>query len=67
MLLRVNGQHMQIEEDQLSVKDLLESLDLGVKTVVIECNEQILTKDMHPNTLLKDGDHIEIVHFVGGG
>lgn len=67
MLIRVNGQHMQIEEDQLSVKDLLESLDLGVKTVVIECNEQILTKDMHYSTLLKDGDHIEIVHFVGGG
>ncbi|WP_160031913.1 sulfur carrier protein ThiS [Paenibacillus sp. An7] len=67
MLLRVNGQHMHIEEDQLSVKDLLESLDLGVKTVVIECNEQILTKDMHISTLLKDGDHIEIVHFVGGG
>lgn len=67
MQLRVNGQHMQIEEDQLSVKDLLESLDLGVKTVVIECNEQILTKDMHISTLLKDGDHIEIVHFVGGG
>nr|WP_328802938.1 sulfur carrier protein ThiS [Paenibacillus sp. An7] len=58
---------MHIEEDQLSVKDLLESLDLGVKTVVIECNEQILTKDMHISTLLKDGDHIEIVHFVGGG
>lgn len=67
MKLRVNGQYMQIEEEQMSVKDLLKSLDLGVKTVVIECNEQILTKDMHTSTLLKDGDHIEIVHFVGGG
>lgn len=67
MKLRVNGQYMQLEDGQMSVKDLLESLELGVKTVVIECNDHILTKDMHTNTFLKDGDHIEIVHFVGGG
>lgn len=67
MKLKINGQYMYIKDKQMSIKDLLESLELGVKTVVIECNEQILTKDMHASTLLKDGDHIEIVHFVGGG
>ncbi|WP_211747845.1 sulfur carrier protein ThiS [Paenibacillus sp. Marseille-Q4541] len=67
MKLRVNGQFMQLEDTQISVQDLLESLELGVKTVVIECNDHILTKEMHTSTLLKDGDHIEIVHFVGGG
>jgi thiamine biosynthesis protein ThiS len=35
--------------------------------VAVELNRDIVTRDRWPDTLLKDGDRLEIVHFVGGG
>ncbi|MCM3783861.1 sulfur carrier protein ThiS [Neobacillus mesonae] len=67
MKLLVNGQNMQFDESITSVSELIDSLELGIKTVVVEWNEQILTRDLHSSTRLTDGDRIEIVHFVGGG
>lgn len=67
MKLVINGQYKSIDDSIISVSDLIDSLELGVKTVVVEWNDQILTKDLHSSTKLTDGDKIEIVHFVGGG
>ncbi|RUT35936.1 sulfur carrier protein ThiS [Paenibacillus zeisoli] len=68
MKLRINGQFMDLDEKAITtVEDLLHSLDLGVKTVVVERNQEILLKEQHAATPVKDGDTIEIVHFVGGG
>ncbi|GIP19912.1 MULTISPECIES: sulfur carrier protein ThiS [Paenibacillus] len=67
MKIRINGQIMTLDQEIRTVHDLLESLDLGVKTVVVEQNHDILHQDQHEEALLSDGDSIEIVHFVGGG
>lgn len=68
MKLRINGQYMHLDEEAIkSVGDLLHSLDLSVKTVVVERNHEILLKEQHADTPVEDGDTIEIVHFVGGG
>ncbi|WP_405152826.1 sulfur carrier protein ThiS [Paenibacillus sp. FSL K6-0108] len=67
MNIIVNGQTMQIEDSIDRVDKLLQSFNLQVKTVVVELNRQILTREYHETTAIKDGDRIEIVHFVGGG
>ncbi|MFB5265474.1 sulfur carrier protein ThiS [Paenibacillus enshidis] len=67
MRLVINGQEMTFETEIHNVDQLLNALDLQVKTVVVELNRRILTKDIHSVTDLKNGDHLEIVHFVGGG
>ncbi|PYE49233.1 sulfur carrier protein ThiS [Paenibacillus barcinonensis] len=67
MNIIVNGQKMEIADDLNRVDKLLQSFNLQVKTVVVELNRNILTKDHHETTALRDGDRIEIVHFVGGG
>ncbi|CAH1190868.1 hypothetical protein PAECIP111890_00191 [Paenibacillus sp. JJ-223] len=58
---------MEIEDQLNRVDKLLLSFNLQVKTVVVELNRQILTRELHETTPLKNGDRIEIVHFVGGG
>ena len=35
--------------------------------VAVELNRDIVQRDRWTETLLKDGDRLEIVHFVGGG
>ncbi|ASR47256.1 MULTISPECIES: sulfur carrier protein ThiS [Paenibacillus] len=67
MKLTINGQSMNFSNRITHVEQLLHELDLKVKTVVVELNRHILTREEHEEAVLKDGDNLEIVHFVGGG
>jgi len=63
----VNGERLQLPEQVVYVSQLLEYFKLQDKVVVVEINGEILEKTDHQDTRLSDRDHIEIVHFVGGG
>lgn len=63
----INGDAMVLPETVHSVSRLLEHFHLEKKVVIVELNKRILDKSMHAETILTDGDRIEIVHFVGGG
>lgn len=65
--LTVNGGRREIP-DGWSLADLLTSLDLDPRLVVIEHNGTILRdRDSFARVSLSAGDALEIVHFVGGG
>jgi sulfur carrier protein len=66
MKVRVNGEDREIGNG-ISVAQLLEQLQLRPGRVVIELNRDIVSREKHSSTLLKEGDVLEIVHFVGGG
>jgi sulfur carrier protein len=66
MKIRVNGEEKEIA-DGLSLARLLEELLIRPGRVVVELNRDIVSRDAHGSTLLKEGDALEIVHFVGGG
>lgn len=67
MIVKLNGEQIQLPEQVEYVSDLLKYYQLHDKVVVVEVNGDILTKDDHSESLLSDRDQIEIVHFVGGG
>jgi sulfur carrier protein len=46
---------------------LIESLAMKSDRVAVELNRDIVPRNRWPETPLKDGDRLEIVHFVGGG
>jgi thiamine biosynthesis protein ThiS len=65
--LTVNGGRREIPGGW-SLADLLSSLELDPRLVVIEHNGVILRdRDSFPRVLLAASDSLEIVHFVGGG
>jgi sulfur carrier protein len=66
MKVRVNGEEKHIT-DGLSIAELLEELQIRPARVVVELNQDIVSRTAHGSTLLKEGDALEIVHFVGGG
>jgi sulfur carrier protein len=67
MNIVINGDAMVLPKTVNSVSRLLEHFHLEQKVVIVELNQHILDKSMHAETILTDGDRIEIVHFVGGG
>jgi sulfur carrier protein len=50
-----------------SLLDLLARLGLDPRTVVVELNRQIVRRPRLGDTVLAEGDSVELVHFVGGG
>ncbi len=64
--LIVNGEPRTVQQGQ-SVADLVRGLSLNPAKVAVERNGEIVARSVLANTLLADGDVVEIVHFVGGG
>jgi thiamine biosynthesis protein ThiS len=62
----VNGEERQVD-GTATVLDLLHSLSLDPRTVVVELNREIVRGPALGDTTLREGDQIELVHFVGGG
>jgi len=66
MRLVVNGEERQMDSDT-TVGGLLASLGLAGALVAVERNEEVVPRAQHAHTQLAEGDHVEVVHFVGGG
>jgi len=64
--LTVNGKPQEIA-DGATVADLLRALGLPAERVAVERNREIVPRAAHASTELRDGDALEVVHFVGGG
>ncbi|MFC3550901.1 sulfur carrier protein ThiS [Lysobacter cavernae] len=50
-----------------TVQQLLQAEGLGERRVAVEVNGAIVPRSRHGEQALADGDHIEIVHALGGG
>jgi thiamine biosynthesis protein ThiS len=62
----VNGEARRVAE-RSSLLDLLATLGLDPRTVVVELNREIVRRPRLGETILSAGDAVELVHFVGGG
>jgi thiamine biosynthesis protein ThiS len=68
MKLLINGEGRDFETGGvLSLSALVEKLGMKSDRVAIELNRDIVPRDRWPDVQLKEGDRLEIVHFVGGG
>lgn len=50
-----------------TVATLLAAIDLHLKRVAVELNEQVIPRQEHATASLREGDRLEIVTLVGGG
>ena len=66
MNITINGNNHMIEQIE-TIEDMLTQLGLGEKLVIVEQNRQIIDRTAYDQTVVRDNDTFEIVHFVGGG
>jgi sulfur carrier protein len=64
--IRANGKIKLIPENY-KMSDLVKNLNIPIKKVAIELNQEIIDKNKLNRIKLKKNDTIEIVHFIGGG
>lgn len=65
-MITVNGKQIQLTSE-MSVADYLEQNNYQINRIAVEMNEEILPKYSYSETMLKDGDRLEVLTFVGGG
>jgi len=66
MYITLNGEPYQVDEP-LPVAALLARLSIDARRVAVEHNLAILKRNAFEETIIHDGDRVEIVNFVGGG
>jgi thiamine biosynthesis protein ThiS len=68
MKLHINGEAREIPaSSNFTLAQLVEHLSMKPDRVAIELNREIAPRGRWSSIELKDGDRLEIVHFVGGG
>ena len=65
MKIRLNGQPYDTQAE--TVAQLLRELEIHPDRVAVEVNLQIVKKARYEEFRIKEGDTVEVVHFVGGG
>lgn len=65
--LKINGREETLAPGLLRLTDYLASKGIRPETVAVEINLNIIDKNRYAETLLRAGDEVEIVRFVGGG
>ena len=66
MNLQLNGEPREFP-DGLTLATLVEHLGMKADRIAVELNLEIVPRTNWAATNLKEGDKLEIVHFVGGG
>ncbi len=66
MTITLNGDPFDLA-GPVTVAELLASLEIDSRRVAVEHNLVVLKRAAFDATLLKEGDSVEIVNFVGGG
>ena len=65
MVITINGKH---EEVQVSVLlDLLKSKKIEPQMVAVELNDTMIERDHLASTMVKEGDRVEFLFYMGGG
>lgn len=66
MEIIVNGESEEVAAGK-KLAEFLAAKDLKLSEIVVEYNQKIIKEDKWKNTILTEGDKLEILKFVGGG
>ncbi|MBQ2288601.1 MAG: sulfur carrier protein ThiS [Lachnospiraceae bacterium] len=64
-MVKINGE--EVDAAGKTIAEYLATTNYDHKRIAVECNGDIVPKALYDETILQDGDSIEVVSFVGGG
>jgi sulfur carrier protein len=68
MKININGDTKEFSQDKLSVAELLKIEKVEMPDMVsVQLNDEFLRQNEYEGALLKEGDVINFLYFMGGG
>ncbi len=64
-MVKINGEFFDVAG--MTIAAYLEQSHYDMSRIAIECNEEFIPKANYGETVLQEGDTLEVVSFVGGG
>lgn len=64
--ITVNGEPVSIDSE-MSVQQLLDTVDVPPNYLAVEVNANVVAREQYADTIVRDGDQVEVVTLVGGG
>ena len=62
----INGEPKQLKTD-ITIKEMLKALDYQNEWLGVAINTTFISKTAHDQTIIKEGDHIDILSPIQGG
>jgi sulfur carrier protein len=67
MKITLNNREEIINQATLSVSELLQLRTFTFKMIVVKINGVLVRKPEYNTTLIREGDHVTVLHLVSGG
>ena len=68
MNIKVNGKDQALDKDEVSVAELLTVCDVSQPDMVsVQLNGEFVNKENYQETVIKEGDEVDFLYFMGGG
>jgi sulfur carrier protein len=64
-MVKINGEELNVAG--MTLAEFLSTTNYDVKRIAVEFNDNIVPRAQYSETVLQDGDSVEVVSFVGGG
>ena len=64
-MVKINGESLNVAGKTLA--DYLAQADYDLQRIAVERNGEIVPKAQYGETVLAEGDSVEVVSFMGGG
>ncbi len=65
-MIKVNGRDSEWEEN-LTVKLLLKKCKYTFPLIMVKVNSSYIPKEKYEDTLIMDGDDVQVIHSIAGG
>lgn len=66
MVVTINGEKREVPERTTALA-LIQALQLNAQATIVQRNGDVLERSQYADTMIEEGDVLELVRFVGGG
>lgn len=67
MKITVNNEPLTIDGESLTVTKLLEMKKYTFRLRIVKINGRIIDRDKYDETMIKDGDDVQVIYLMSGG
>lgn len=67
MKITLNNRLEEIKGDELSMQDLILHKNFTFKLLVTKINGKLVKKDERDQSIIRQGDKVDVIHLISGG
>lgn len=67
MEITLNNRKENIDRDSLTLEELIHLKNYSFRLLVTRLNGKLVKKEDRENTIIRDGDDVQVLHMISGG